>query len=90
VADSSIFSRTSKSTQPYQRERVSITGLRLNLEKGMKTGRLIGVACLDLFAFLFGFVCRPPDSSEKCQPAPANRDHDQCHRKLTNNCNTVE
>ena len=47
-----IYWRTSKSTQPYQRGRASITGLRLNVEKGMKTGRLIGVACLDLFAFL--------------------------------------
>jgi len=28
----------------YQRERVSITGLRLNVGKGLKPGRLIGVA----------------------------------------------
>jgi hypothetical protein len=42
---------TSKSTHPYQRGRTSITGLRLKLRKIMKTGRLIGVACLGLFSF---------------------------------------
>ena len=39
-----VFCPTSKSTQPYQRERASITGLRFKLRKIMQTGRLIGVA----------------------------------------------
>ena len=49
------FCRTSKSTQPYQRGRASITGLRLNVDKGMKTGRLIGVAVSRLVRLL-GFA----------------------------------
>jgi hypothetical protein len=48
--------RSSKSTHPYQRGRASITGLRLNVEMGMKTGRLIGVACLDLFGLSMALV----------------------------------
>jgi hypothetical protein len=52
-----ISDRTSKSTQPYQRGRASITGLKLNLETGMKTGRLIGVACLVLFCIFFIRTC---------------------------------
>jgi hypothetical protein len=44
----------SKGTHTYQRERASITGLRLNLRKIMKTGRLIGVAVSRLVSpFLF-------------------------------------
>jgi hypothetical protein len=35
----------------YQRERASIKGLMLKLLESMKTGRLIGVARLDLFGF---------------------------------------
>lgn len=41
-----VFDPTSKSAQPYQPGRASITGLRLNVENDMKTRRLIGVACL--------------------------------------------
>lgn len=37
---------------PYQRERVSITGLRFELRKIMKTGRLIGVAVSRLVRLL--------------------------------------
>jgi hypothetical protein len=44
---------TSKSTHRYQRGRASITGLRLKLRKGMKTGRLIGVAVSRLVRHIF-------------------------------------
>jgi hypothetical protein len=44
----SIFSRTPKRMHPDQRGRAMDAGLGLNVEMGMKTGRLIGVACLDL------------------------------------------
>jgi hypothetical protein len=41
---SAFLHLSSKSTQPYQRGRASITGLRLKLREIMKIGRLIGVA----------------------------------------------
>ena len=47
-----FISERQRARNRYQRGRASITGLRLNDKRGMKTGRLIGVACLDLFAFL--------------------------------------
>lgn len=58
-----FLSRTSKSTHPYQRERASITGLRLKLRESMKTGRLIGVAVARLVRCLLvlgygGLMCR--------------------------------
>ena len=39
----------------HQRGRASITGLRLNVDKGMKTGRLMGVAVSRLVRLL-GFA----------------------------------
>lgn len=39
-----IFSRTSKSAKPYQQERASNAGLRLELRWSMRIGRLIRVA----------------------------------------------
>jgi hypothetical protein len=57
-ADTSVVSseRASKSTQAYQRERTSITGLRLKLRKIMQTGRLIRVA-VSRFVLLFLLGC---------------------------------
>jgi hypothetical protein len=43
---------------PYQRGRAWLSGLRLNGWKGMKTGRLVGVARCDLIGLCFGTASR--------------------------------
>jgi hypothetical protein len=42
---------------PYQRERTSITGLRLKLSENIETGRLVGVVTARLVLLLFYRLC---------------------------------